>query len=374
MLPQKIPEYGFSKQHRPSIVQSSININLSSSNPTASRRLLIPTLADRSIVLAEFSLPSDIVPTTLDTKYTTEPADGKTIGTDSIIQVTKHHAVIIFDEKIIHIPFGNETLRFKGCHVSMAKFTEKKTEKRKSKRLKDIFIVTDVSKVFLKDLPGLSPTRQVELQIEIVADVALVARSPYKLAPSKRQELSNQLQELADKGLIRPSNRKESLPPPRIDDCFDQLQGYSIYLRIDLRSGCHQLRVREKDIANTACRTRYGHFEFQVILFGLTNTPENHEAQVGVLKEKNVKDENLHGMDKEFETRLDGTLCIRIRSWLPRFRDLRELIMHESHKSNYSTLDRIRYIIILSSYTDDPVWKQASLPMSPSADMFKNEG
>nr|GEX06570.1 hypothetical protein [Tanacetum cinerariifolium] len=72
--------------------------------------------------------------------------------------------------------------------------------------------------------------------------------------------------------------------------------------------------------------------------------------------------------------RLDETLYIRIRSWLPRFRDLRELIMHESHKSNYSTLDQIRYIIILSSCTHDPTWKQASLPMSPSAGVFKDEG
>ncbi|GJT36643.1 hypothetical protein Tco_0927062 [Tanacetum coccineum] len=102
--------------------------------------------------------------------------------------------------------------------------------------------------------------------------------------------------------------------------------------------------------------------------------PQNHEAQVGALKEENIKDENLHGMDKEFETRLDGTLCIRIKSWLPRFRDLKELIMHESYKSNYSTLDRIRYIIILISCTDDPTWKQASSPMSPSAGVFEDEG
>nr|GEV28827.1 putative reverse transcriptase domain-containing protein [Tanacetum cinerariifolium] len=78
-----------------------------------------------------------------------------------------------------------------------------KTEK---KRLEDVPIVRDVPKVFLEDSPGLSPTRQVELQMDLVPDVALVARLPYKLAPSKREELSNQLQELADKGLIRPSS------------------------------------------------------------------------------------------------------------------------------------------------------------------------
>ncbi|GKC18371.1 hypothetical protein Tco_1020521 [Tanacetum coccineum] len=88
----------------------------------------------------------------------------------------------------------------------MAKVTKKKIEKKKSKRLEDVPIVRDVPEVFPEDLPGLSPTRQVELQIDLVHDVALVARSSYKLASSKRQELSNQLQELVDKGLIRPSN------------------------------------------------------------------------------------------------------------------------------------------------------------------------
>ncbi|GJR05005.1 hypothetical protein Tco_0527989, partial [Tanacetum coccineum] len=87
----------------------------------------------------------------------------------------------------------------------MAKVTKKKTEK-KSKQLEDVPIVRDVSEVFPEDLPGLSPTRQVELQMDLLPDVALVARSPYKLAPSNRQELLNQLQELADKGLIRPSS------------------------------------------------------------------------------------------------------------------------------------------------------------------------
>ncbi|GJU05954.1 putative reverse transcriptase domain-containing protein [Tanacetum coccineum] len=154
----------------------------------------------------------------------------------------------------------------------MANVTKKKTEK-KSKQLEDVPIVRDVPEVFPEDLPGLSPTRQVELQMDLLPDVALVARSPYKLAPSNRQELLNQLQELADKGLIRPSSSAWGASI-LIDDLFDQLQVYNVYLKIDPRSGHHQLRVREKDIAKTAFRTRYGHFEFQVMPFGLTNTPE----------------------------------------------------------------------------------------------------
>nr|GEW56188.1 putative reverse transcriptase domain-containing protein [Tanacetum cinerariifolium] len=129
-----------------------------------------------------------------------------------------------------------------------------------------------------------------------------VAHAPYRLAPSKMQELSNQLQELADRGFINPSTSplgapvlfvkkkdrsfrmcidyrelnkltiKNRYPLPRINDLFDQLQGSSVYSKIDLRSGYHQLRVRDEDIPKTAFRTRYGH-EFQVMPFGLTNAP-----------------------------------------------------------------------------------------------------
>ncbi|GJX70729.1 putative reverse transcriptase domain-containing protein [Tanacetum coccineum] len=154
-----------------------------------------------------------------------------------------------------------------------------------------------------EDLPGLPPTRQVEFQIDLVPGAAPVARAPYRLAPSEMKELSEQLKELSDKGFIRPSSSpwgapvlfvkkkdgsfrmcidyqelnkltvKNHYPLPRIDDLFDQLQGSSVYSKIDLRSGYHQLRVREEDIPKTAFRTRYGHYEFQVMPFGLTNAP-----------------------------------------------------------------------------------------------------
>ncbi|GJT61383.1 putative reverse transcriptase domain-containing protein [Tanacetum coccineum] len=364
-------------------------------------------------------------------------------------------------------------------------------------------------------LPGLPPVHQVEFQIDLIPGAAPVARTPYRLAPSEMQELSNQLQELTDRGFIRPSTSpwgapilfvkkkdryfrmcinyrelnkltiKNRYPLPRIDDLFDQLQGSSVYSKIDLRSGYHQLRVRDKDIPKTAFRTRYEHYEFQVMPFGLTNAPavfmdlinqgnddfvvycdaslhglgavlmqrekviayvsrqlkpheENYtthdlelgavvfglkiwrhylygtkcivftdhkslqhilrqkelnmrqrrwlelltdydceicyhpgkahvvadalsrkkqikplrvraliitvhlklpsqilEAQNEALKEENVK-KNLRGMDKSFEIRPDGTRCIKNRSWLPLFGGLRDLIMHETHKSKYS--------------------------------------
>nr|GFB24903.1 putative reverse transcriptase domain-containing protein [Tanacetum cinerariifolium] len=147
------------------------------------------------------------------------------------------------------------------------------------------------------------PTRQVVFQIDLIPGAAPVAWAPYRLGPPEMKELSEQLKELYDKGFIRPSSSpwgapvlfvkkrdgsfcmcidyrelnkltvKNRYPLPRIDDLFDQLQGSSVYSKIDLRSGYHQLRVREEDVPKTAFRTRYGHYEFQVMPFGLTNTP-----------------------------------------------------------------------------------------------------
>ncbi|GKC43600.1 putative reverse transcriptase domain-containing protein [Tanacetum coccineum] len=223
--------------------------------------------------------------------------------------LSKYHAVIVCDEKIVRIPFGNEILIvrgdrsnnehgsrlkiisctkmhkhfLKGCHVFLVHVTAKKAEdKSREKRLEDVPIFRDFHEVFPEDLP---------------------AQAPYRLAPSEMKELSYQLQELSDKGLIRPSSSpwgapvlfvkkkngsfrmsidyrelnkltvKNRYPLPIIDDLFDQLQGSSVYSKIDLRSGYHQLRVCEEDISKTAFRTRYGHYEFQVMSFGLTNAP-----------------------------------------------------------------------------------------------------
>ncbi|GJR56969.1 putative reverse transcriptase domain-containing protein [Tanacetum coccineum] len=145
--------------------------------------------------------------------------------------------------------------------------------------------------------------REIEFHIELVPGAIPVAKSPYRLTPSKMEELSGQLKELQDKGFIQPSSSpwrapvlflkkkdgsfrmcidyrelnklsiKNRYPLPRIDDLFDQLQGSQYLSKIDLRSGYHQLRVHEDDIPKTVFRTRYGHFEFTVMPFGLTNAP-----------------------------------------------------------------------------------------------------
>ncbi|GJX82153.1 putative reverse transcriptase domain-containing protein [Tanacetum coccineum] len=166
----------------------------------------------------------------------------------------------------------------KGCQVYLAQVTSKKDEnKSEEKRLEDVPIIREFLEVFLDDLPGLPPARQVEFQINLVPGVAPVARTPYRLAPAEMQELSTQLQELSKKGFIRlsssPWGALNRYLLSRIDDLFDQPQRSRVYSKIDLRSGYHQLRVHEEDIPKTTFRTCYGYYKFQVTPFGLTNAP-----------------------------------------------------------------------------------------------------
>ena len=172
-----------------------------------------------------------------------------------------------------------------------------------SMKLGDVPVVNEFLEVFLEDLPGLPPDREIEFVIDLIPGTAPISKAPYRMAPSELKELKVQLQELLDKGFIRPSfspwgapvlfvkkkdgtmwlcidyrelNKvtiKNKYPLPRIDDLFDQLQGASVFSKIDLRSGYHQLKIKGDDIQKTAFRTRYGHYEFLVMPFGLTNAP-----------------------------------------------------------------------------------------------------
>ncbi|GJT77316.1 putative reverse transcriptase domain-containing protein [Tanacetum coccineum] len=296
--------------------------------------ILFDTGADRSFVSTAFSSLIDIVPTALDHDYDVELADRKIIRVNTIIRdytlnflnhpfkinlipvelgsfdviigmdwLVNYHAVIVCDEKIVRIPFGNEVLivcgegsnngygsrltiisctktqkyLLKGCHIFLAHVTAKKAEdKSEEKRPEYVPIVQDFPKVFPEDLSGIPPARQVEFQIDLISGATPVARGSYRLAPSEMKELSDQLQQLSDKGFIRPSSSPWGAPVlfvKKKDGSFQMCIDYQelIKLTIDLRSGYHQLRFPEEDILKTVFRTRYGYYEFQVMPFGLTN-------------------------------------------------------------------------------------------------------
>ncbi|GJW16304.1 putative reverse transcriptase domain-containing protein [Tanacetum coccineum] len=236
--------------------------------------------------------------------------------------LAERDAVIVCGKKVVRIPCRNKMLIVEGdkgpsrlkfiscikdrkyiersCQMFVAHVTEKKS---KEKHLEDVPVIRDFPEVFPDDLPGLPPPRQVEFRIDLVPGAAPVARALYHLVSSEMIELLVQLQELLEKGFIHPSSSlwearvlfvkkkngsfqmcidyrelnklkiKNRYPLPRIDDLFDQLQGSSMYSKIDLRLGDHQFRIKEEDIPITTFRTRYGHFEFQVMPFGLTNAP-----------------------------------------------------------------------------------------------------
>ncbi|GJY41377.1 putative reverse transcriptase domain-containing protein [Tanacetum coccineum] len=254
--------------------------------------ILFDTGAYRSFISTTFSSLIDIIPTTLDNGYDVELADGRIIWVNTLIRgctlnflnhpfnidlmpiemgsfdviigmdwLAKYHVVIVCDKKLVRVPFGNEILTFhgegnnnghesrlniisstktqkylmKGCPIFLAHVTTKKAEdKSKEKRLEDVPIGAPV--LFVKKKDG-----------------------SFRMCIGYRE--------------LNKLTVKKCYPLPRIDDLFDQLQGSSVYSKIDLRSGYHQLRVREEDIPKTAFITRYGNYEFQVMLFGLTNAP-----------------------------------------------------------------------------------------------------
>lgn len=316
--------------------------------------ILFDSGADKSFVSLEFEPLLAKTRTNLKKSYTVEVANGKSITIDSIIcgctlnlndheffidlipmqlgsfdviigmdWLAKHRAEIVCFEKSIRIPLpsgdvlkiygerASNGLRLMSCTQArkclnknyMAFLAHVVNTKDKGKSLHDIPVVRDFPEVFPEDLIGLPPIREVEFKIDLIPGANPVAKSPYRLAPSEMQELASQLQELTDKGFIRPSSSpwgapvlfvkkkdgsfrmcidyrelnkltiKNRYPLPRIDDLFDQLQSASHFSKIDLRSGYHQLRVHDESIPKTAFRTRYGHYEFMVMPFGLTNAP-----------------------------------------------------------------------------------------------------
>jgi len=165
---------------------------------------------------------------------------------------------------------------------------------------KDPFLV-EFKDVFPEELPGLPPKREIDFTIDLKPGIEPIAKEPYRMLAPELKELQIQLKELLDLGFIRPSispwgahvifvkkkdgswrrcidyrklNKvkiKNQYPLPRIDDLFDQMRGATVFSKIDLRSGYHQLRIKEDDISKAAFKTIFGHHEFVVLPFGLTN-------------------------------------------------------------------------------------------------------
>jgi hypothetical protein len=169
--------------------------------------------------------------------------------------------------------------------------------------LKKFPMVCEYADVFPAELPGMQPYRDIEFAIELQPGTTPISKRPYWMPPAELAELKKQLQELLNKGFIRPSTspwgcpslfvkkKDESLrlciyyrplnavtiknkyPLPRIDVLFDQLVRAKVFSKIDLRSGYHQIKIRASDISKTAFSTRYGLYEYLVMSFGLTNAP-----------------------------------------------------------------------------------------------------
>nr|GEX47430.1 hypothetical protein [Tanacetum cinerariifolium] len=342
--------------------------------------VLFDTGVNRSFISTAFSSLIDIIPTTLDHGYDVELADEMgsfdvIIGVDWLV---KYHVVIAYDEKLVRVPFGDEILTFH-----------------------------DFLEVFPEDLPGIPPTRQVEFQIDLVPGATPVAWAPYRLDSSEMKELSDQLKKLADKGFIRPSSSpwealvlfvkkkdrsfqmcidyqelnkltvKNRYPLPRIDNLLDQLQISSVYSKIDLRLGYHQLKklcsalilalpegskvfvvycdASIKGKANVVAgalsrkeRIKPLRVHALVMTIGLDLPRQILEAQTEAMKPENLKSEDVGGllienskdpekpMKEKLEPRTDGTLCLNNKSWLLCYGELRTLKMHESQKSKYS--------------------------------------
>ncbi|GJR28990.1 putative reverse transcriptase domain-containing protein [Tanacetum coccineum] len=282
--------------------------------------------SDRSFVDTRFSSKLDIDPVKIGASYEVELADGRVVSTNIVLKgctlnlvnhvfeidlmpielgtfdviinmdwLVKHDAAIVCGGKVVRIPFRNtmlivesdkgvSRLKFiscikarkyveRGCHLFLAYVTENKS---KGKRMEDVPVICDFPKVFLEEFPGLpSPRQRVVGKIARAAGERVYSSKFITVGSTglfvKKKDGSFRM--CIDYRELNKLTVKNRYPLSRINDLFDQMQGSSVYSKIDLRSGYHQLRIKEEDIPITSFRTRYGHFEFHVMPFGLTNAP-----------------------------------------------------------------------------------------------------
>ncbi|KAK1646343.1 hypothetical protein QYE76_064148 [Lolium multiflorum] len=180
---------------------------------------------------------------------------------------------------------------------------ELKLNSMKEVKVEDIPIVNEFQDVFPTELPGMPPDREIEFTVDLIPGTSPIAKAPYKMGPTELKELKEQLDDLEQKGFIQESispwgspvifmdkrdggrrmcgdyrnlnnvTIKNKYPLPRIQDLFDQVRGARVFSKIDLRSGYHQIKTKKEDVPKTAFVSRYGHHEYLVVPFGLTNAP-----------------------------------------------------------------------------------------------------
>ncbi|GJQ94116.1 retrovirus-related pol polyprotein from transposon TNT 1-94 [Tanacetum coccineum] len=234
--------------------------------------VLFDSRADFNFISTEFAPLLNVKPCIVNPGYAIEIADGKIVEVDRIIRDCK-------------LELGNSLFTIDLISLGHGSF--------------DVIVGMDWWSKNKAIIVCHEKVVEIPLKEDLVPGATSIVKSPYRLAPLETRELSSQLQELQDKGFIRPSHSswgapvlfmkkkdgsfrmcidyrelnkitiKNHYPLPRIDDLFDQLQGACYFSKIDLQSGYHQLRVHEDGIPNTAFQTRYGHFEFTVMAFGL---------------------------------------------------------------------------------------------------------
>ncbi|GJS72874.1 putative reverse transcriptase domain-containing protein [Tanacetum coccineum] len=287
--------------------------------------------------------------------------------------LAKYHAMIVCDEKIVRIPYGDEVLIIKvggcnggsksklsiisytktqkyiqkGCQVYLAQVTARKSDdKSEEKRLEDVPIVRDFPEVFPEDLPRLPPTRQVDFQINLVPGAALVARSPYRLAPSKMQELSTQLigysfnakgegHSIASRQL-KVHEKNYTTHDLELEAVVFSLKMWRHYMYgtkcvvfTDHKSLQHILDQKELNMRQRRWLELLSDYDCEICYhLGKANVVADALSQkkrIKPLQEENYLAENIHGMINKLEPRADGTLCLNNRSWIPCYGDLRAL-------------------------------------------------